>query len=267
MYCFDAETGDEKWHHALKEEYPELEYPTWGYSASPLVLEDELIVNCGMVMSLDKETGEAIWASKDYGHAYGTPAAFEYDGEARLAVLNGDGLAILDREFGEELYYYEWTGTRGINAATPIVIDDAVFISSTRKGGCALLAMGDGEMIPVWESRVLTISMSGSVLMDEHLYGFDQAVLKCVDLEGNERWAERGLGNGALMGAPGRLIAMSSKGELIVAEASAEKYRELSRVKLFDEGVFWTKPVLVNGVIYCRGNEGGLVARDHRSGK
>lgn len=267
MYCFDAATGEVEWNHQLKEEYPELELPTWGYSASPLVLADELIVNCGMVMSLDKETGEAIWASKDYGHAYSTPAAFERDGQPLLAVLNGNGLAILEREGGQELYFQEWTGTRGINAASPIVIDDAVFISSSRKGACALLAMGESEMIPVWENRAMTSQMSGCVLMDDHLYGFDLQVLKCIGIDGEDKWVERGIGNGAISGAPGRLIAMSAEGELIVAEATSEKYTELSRVKLFDEGVFWTVPVLVDGVIYCRGNEGGLIARDHRAKK
>ena len=37
--------------------------------------------------------------------------------------------------------------------------------------------------------------------------------------------------------------------------------------KILDEGVYWTKPVLVDGIIYCRSNEGGLVARDHRPAK
>ena len=27
---------------------------------------------------------------------------------------------------------------------------------------------------------------------------------------------------------------------------------------------FWTKPILVNGIVYCRSSQGTLVARDHR---
>ncbi len=265
MFAFDAGSGDILWHHHLKNEH-DLTYPTWGFSAAPLVLGDELIVNVGKVMRLDKKTGEPVWASKDYGHAYGTPTAFQLDGKPALAVLNGDGLAVLDRTNGKELYFYAWSGTRGVNAASPIVVDnEAIFISSTRKGAGALLAFGPEGLEPVWESRTLTTQLSGCVLMDGHFYGFDGGVLKCVNVYGDERWSVRGIGNGAVSAAPGRLLAMSSKGELIVAEASPEEYRELSKTKLIETGSFWTKPVLAGGLIYCRGSLGELICRDHRA--
>ncbi len=264
LFCFKAKTGKVLWHRQLKEEL-DLGYPTWGFSGSPLVLEDELLINVGPILSLDKKTGEVKWTSKDYGHAYSTPTAFELDGKPALAVLNGDSLGIIERLQGQELYTYPWTGGRGINASSPIVIEDAVFISSSKKGGGALLAFGEGELIPVWESRAMATQLSGCVLMDGHLYGFNGSILKCIDVMGEEKWSQRGIGNGAIMGAPGRLIAMSSKGELIVAEATPEEYRELSRVKLFTNGgVYWTKPLLLNGLIYCRSSAGTLVCRDHR---
>jgi hypothetical protein len=64
---------------------------------------------------------------------------------------------------------------------------------------------------------------------------------------------------------------MNGKGELVVARANPEKFEELSRAKLFDGQsagrggeVYWTRPTLVNGLIYCHGNKGQLVCRDHR---
>ena len=36
----------------------------------------------------------------------------------------------------------------------------------------------------------------------------------------------------------------------------------------FDDGAkYWTKPILVGGLIYCRSSNGGLVCRDHREGE
>ena len=98
----------------------------------------------------------------------------------------------------------------------------------------------------------------------DHLYGFDRQILECMDGEGNSMWSERGIGNGAVLAAGDRLLVMGGTGELIVAKASPEAYEVLSKVKLFEEGRFWTKPILVNGVIYCRNSKGALVARDHR---
>lgn len=266
LFSLDAATGEVNWHHPLKEEY-ELEYPTWGFSASPLVIGDRLIINVGRVLSIEKGTGNVEWITdKNYGHAYSTPTPFDLEGKPVLAVFNSNGIVVMDQAAGAELYFHEWTTKYDINAASPIVVDDTIFISSGQGKGCALLAMTDDGLEPVWESKVMGNKMSGCVLMDGHLYGFDESVLKCIDLaDGEEKWAERGIGNGALIGAPGKLILMSSRGELIVGEATPAAYSEVSRAKLMDGGVYWTKPVLSNGLIYCRSSLGELVVSDHRA--
>jgi hypothetical protein len=106
--------------------------------------------------------------------------------------------------------------------------------------------------------------MSGCVLFEDHLYGFDEKTLKCMDLQGQEKWAQQGLGNGALVIAGGRICALSSRGELVIAEATPQSYRELARAPVLSGGVYWTTPVLLNGLIYCRNSVGDLVCRDHR---
>jgi outer membrane protein assembly factor BamB len=264
LRCYDAKTGKVKWHRNHHEEL-DLEYPTWGYAASPLVLGDELIVNMGKVLWLDKATGDVKHASANYGHAYATPAAFELEGTPALAVFNSEGLALIDRAAGKEHALYEWKTQYDINAATPTVVDnEVVFISSGYNHGAALLAIADGELIPVWESKAMKNQMSGSVLIDGHLYGFDGSILKCIDLMGEEKWSQRGIGEGAILGTPDRLVVIGSRGELVIAAASPEKYEELSRKRVIEDGgIFWTRPVLLDGMIYCRSNEGMLVCRDH----
>jgi len=268
LFCFDGKSGDIRWHTFLMpEENPhQLEYPRWGFSAAPLVLDDSLFLNCGRVIAIDKKNGKVKWTSEDYGHAYGTATAFELEGRPLIAVLNGLGLGIVNRKTSDQAFFHEFTGeNRGVNAATPIVIDDAVFVSSGKIPAGALLAFGDGEMIPVWQNREMANSFSGCVRMGDHLYGFDQAILKCIDLDGESMWSVRGIGNGAVTGAGQRLLAMGSTGELIIANASPDEYEELSRTQVFtDESSYWTKPILVNGIIYCRSSKGSLVARDHR---
>ena len=95
-------------------------------------------------------------------------------------------------------------------------------------------------------------------------FGFDGAILKCVDEAGEKAWSKRGIGNGAVLAAGDRLLVMGGTGELIVAKATETEYTELSKVQLFDEGKYWTKPILCNGIIYCRSSKGTMVARDHR---
>lgn len=269
LYALDFATGEVRWHVALNSEEVGLglELPTWGFSASPVVLGDKLFLNCGRFLCVDKASGEIAWASeKDYGHAYGTPSPFALDDTAALVALNGEGVAVVAQETGEELYFHAFSGqNRGVNAATPIVVDDAVFVSSGTIPAGALLAFGDaGQMIPVWQNREMANSFSGCVLLDGHLYGFDQRTLKCMDLMGATKWEERGIGNGALIASDGRLLVQGADGALHVVEATPEEYRELSNTQLFEAGRYWTKPTLANGIVYCRSSKGLLVARDHR---
>ena len=55
-----------------------------------------------------------------------------------------------------------------------------------------------------------------------------------------------------------------TKGELIIADATSDAFTELSRERILEGGVYWTMPLLANGLIYCRNSEGDVVCRDHR---
>ncbi len=266
LFCFAAKDGEILWSKTPAKDLG-IALPTWGFSASPLVLGERVILNLGVVCAFAKADGASVWKTeKNYGHAYSTPAAFALKGKPCLAVFCGEGLAILAQEDGRELAFTAWKTTSDVNAMTPIVLeDDKVFISSGNQRGCALVGLAAEKAEMLWESKVMCNSMNGSVLWQEHLYGFDDQILKCIDLEGNERWRARGIGLGALMIADGRLIVISDQGELVIAEASPEGFSELSRAKVLEGGPFWTMPVLAGGRIYCRNQGGDLVCLDHRA--
>jgi outer membrane protein assembly factor BamB len=271
LFALASGTGEVKWHRQLHDGH-ELTTPKWGFAASPLVIDDELLVNVGRVLSIAKEDGATKWESKDYGHSYSTPLPRMHGKRPALVVINSLGVAVISRKAGEELFFHEWKTRFDINAASPVEVDKGFFISAGLGHGGALLAPKADSYEVVWENKSLATKMTEAVLLGDHLYGFDEAVLKCLSAaDGEERWAVRGEGNGAVLGTPERLIFMNGKGELVVARANPEKFEELSRAKLFDGQsagrggeVYWTRPTLVNGLIYCHGNKGQLVCRDHR---
>jgi len=267
LYCFKASNGEEIWHQALKEEN-DLKYPVWGFSGSPLVVGKNLIVNVGKLMSIDKLSGETQWISPDYGDAYCTPLAVDYAGKHMVAVFNGTHVALVEQETGKELYSYALPpANRSVNAAAPIRIDDSLFVSSNRIGGAQLLAFGEDELIEVWSSKKMKSGWAASILIDEHIYGFDNGSLKCLDLEGQQVWKERGNRVGSMSAAGKRLIVLNDKGELLIVEASPEGFVDLSKTQIFEEadGETWSLPVIAGGLIYCRASHGKLVCRDHRA--
>ena len=117
---------------------------------------------------------------------------------------------------------------------------------------------------------------NSSVLWKGHLYGIhgapgtnddtykDESMLRCVEFEtGSVKWSKSGFGKGSLMLADGKLIILSERGELVVAEATPTGYKELARDHVIG-GKCWTMPVLANGRIYCRNDRGNLVCFDVR---
>ncbi len=267
LFALDAVSGEVQWHRLLSEDH-ELTTPTWGFGASPLIHGKDLLINVGRVLCLDPATGKDRWSSKDYGHSYAAIAPFTRKGAGLLAVFNGDGLAVLSDKDGSEKGFLEWKAKYEINAAAPLVIEDKLFISSGIGRGCALIQVTDGGLETIWENKVMSVKMTSAIHLGESLYGFDGAVFTCMGLDGSAEWIERGLGNGSVLGTPDRLIVISGKGELIVLEANPAEFKALSRKQLFggakEKEVYWTRPTLVDGLIYVRSSLGHLVCRDHR---
>ena len=61
-----------------------------------------------------------------------------------------------------------------------------------------------------------------------------------------------------------KLLLLSEKGELVVAEATAEAYRPLTHAQILT-GRCWTTPVLSRGLLYARNAAGDVVCLDART--
>ena len=95
--------------------------------------------------------------------------------------------------------------------------------------------------------------------------GWLKADLVCVNArDGSLAWRKKDVGSGGLVAADGKLIILSRRGELILAEASPAAYAEIARAKVFSKDVCWNGPVLSDGRIYVRNENGTLVCLDVR---
>ena len=87
-----------------------------------------------------------------------------------------------------------------------------------------------------------------------YLYGFDNTIFACVDLEtGDRMWKKGRYGNGQvlLLPAADQLLVTSETGDLVLLRATPEKLEELTRWKVL-EGKTWNHPVLVGNRLYVR---------------
>lgn len=263
--ALDAEDGSVLWESQLDEELG-VGLGPFGFCSSPVVLGDLVIVNVGKTIAMNKESGKTVWVTRDYSASYATPAPFRWQDRDLLAVFNGSGLAVLEQATGKEVALFEWTSGYNVNSATPIVVENRIFISTGYDDkGCALLELTEEGLSELWSNKNMCTKMNGCVRVGDLLFGFDASELECLGLDGELRWKERGLGKGTVIASDGRLIVLSEEGELLIAPASAKSFEPVHRQKVFEDGACWTTPVLANGLLYLRNSLGQLECRDHRA--
>jgi outer membrane protein assembly factor BamB len=232
----------------------------YGIGASPVLLGDALVVCADRVARLDARTGELRWASAALGVFHSTPAPLTFEGREHLAVFGDRGVTLLALADGAPRGLHPWKDLHiGGSIATPVVLGEDLLVSSGSNVGATRLDFRTDPPRVVWHTRAMRNLMAGCVRVGDHLYGFDESILKCLDLDGKELWRERGLGDGSMIAAGTRLLVMTSDGELLVARASPLGFEELARHPLFQEGDFWSPPVFAQGRVYVRSSLGELV--------
>ncbi len=267
LVCLDDEKkGEIVWQKDLREVLG-AKMPTWGFAGSPLVEGDLLITDAGSVAAFEKKTGKLVWKSaEDYGAGYSSPVGFDLKGKRCVAVFNALGLVVVSMADGKEMYRFPWATDYKVNAATPLINGDEVFISSGYDRGAALLRLAGGKPEVIWENKNMRNHFNTSVLWKGHLYGFDDSQLSCLEYKtGKVMWSKTGLGKGSLTLADGKLIILSEKGELVTAEPDPSAFKEISSAHVLG-GKCWTVPVLFDGKIYCRNAQGDLACLSVRGG-
>ena len=268
LFCLDARTGRVRWMLEVPKRLG-VRPPQWGFACSPLVLGDQLIIDVGPLVGLEKTTGKVLWKAGSDAPAYGSPMPLVWRGKTLVASFNAHGPIVAEVGTGRVLGRVRWKTAYDVNATTPIVRGDTFFISSGYNAGAAVFQITDGGLREVWRNRNMRNHANNCVLLDGYLYGFDGQVnagrLTCIAYEtGEKRWSEPTLKAGGLMAADGKLILVTAGGECVIVEASPERCRILGRVKVLDD-TCWTHPVLANGRIWCRNHEGDLVCLDVRA--
>ncbi|GBD36474.1 Outer membrane protein assembly factor BamB [bacterium HR36] len=270
------------WRKHLPTEFPpDLPTTWWGWSVSPLVAEDLVIIIAGSqqgsVLALDRITGELRWKALSDKPAYSSPVLATMPvapKRSQVVVLTASGLSGLDLRSGQVLWNFPWTTQYDCNIATPIVTGNYVFISTAYGQGAALVeisrqAEGSFEAKPVYQTRQYQNHFATSVLVGDRLYGFHgntPAVLTCLDLRtGKTLWnARREIDKGCLLYADGRLIVFTEKGELVLVEPGDDSYTIRGRYQVFPGShSTWALPALAAGRLFVR-NDRELVCLDLR---
>ncbi|MFN8007889.1 MAG: PQQ-binding-like beta-propeller repeat protein [Terriglobia bacterium] len=287
--CLSLSTGKILWTHDLAAEY---EHPKtfFGIGSTPLVEGNLVIVNVGApggpcVVAFDKKEGKPAWSTgKQWGPSYASPIPAVIHGKRRICVLAGGesqpptgGLLVIDPTNGKIEVEFPWRSAsyESVNASSPVIFQDQVFISASYKTGSALLnLLSDGSYEKRWTTKEFGFHWNTPIIKDGYLYGFDgrnepDASLVCVELTTGKvlwretpEWQERIVVNGAersqvlgtyrgsLLWADGRFLCLGELGHLLWLNLTPTGYQEVSRTQLFLARESWTLPILSRGLLY-----------------
>lgn len=285
LFCFDKNTQQPVWNVNLREEF-EAERPNWGFSQSPLVYNEKVIVapqgkKAGIV-AFDKLSGAVVWQIRPLkGHNFHvTPMLANFGGTNQVVMISpynrNDStqtheVISVDANTGEVLWEYHGLKSYATIAPPTVVDESHLFLTDCSYNGnynpvSILLEVkkegGKFVVNELWKTEEAGCKMHPGIVVGEHIYlnnnGRPNGMV-CLDMNGKSVWKKESGGNfemGSLIKVGAYLINQDGKtGEIALIEPSPDAYKELARASFFDS----KKPQAWAPMAFSRGK---LLVRD-----
>jgi len=271
LNCLDAETGERKWFRDIAAD-AESKIPMWGFSSSPLLVTDLVVVFAGndagdgqkSLLAYDKDSGEPAWTAQAGQRSYSSPQLALVGGEPQLLFVSERGLFGFNPSDGALLWEHSTpAGNPGVPRAVQprLVGTNRILFDAGPDLGTALINVSHGEQswVPTenWTSRQLKPSFNDFVVQGNAIYGFDGRILTCIDLQtGRRRWKDGRYGSGQvlLISDQSLLLVVTDEGEVVLVAAEPSKHRELGRFQAI-KGKTWNHPVIAHDRLFVRNAE------------
>jgi outer membrane protein assembly factor BamB len=247
----------------------------FGAAGSPIVEGGRVIANVGGdkagVVAFEARTGKVVWTATEDDASYSSGMAATIGGRRSAIFLTRENLLGLDPATGAIHFQRRWRArlAASVNAATPLVVGDSIFVSAEYGPGAGVLRVDGSKLVELWASdEVLSNHYATSVYHDGHLYGFHGRQefgpsLRAVDFKtGTVKWSQDQFRAGSITLAGDKLLIIREGGEMILAPASPGGFRPLARAQVLP-GVVRPLPAIADGFVYVR-NENTLVCLDLR---
>ncbi|MBN9121548.1 MAG: PQQ-like beta-propeller repeat protein [Planctomycetes bacterium] len=260
----DLATGKELWHHHLLDEY-KASKGFFGAACSPLVVGGRVLVNVGAkgagVVAFNAADGKELWKATDDSASYSSPVAAEIDDKPAAVFLTRRGLRVLDPTSGKSLYDMEWKPRMeaSVQAATPLVWKDEVFLTVSYATGGVLVKLKAGAAEEVWSNdKSLSSQYNTPVRVGDYLYGTHGrsdtgvAQMRCVEWKtGAVKWSEANFGVASVIAVDGGVLALAEGGDLVRFDASPDGYKERARAAILTKPTR-AAPALAGGRLFAR---------------
>jgi len=283
VYTFGAEgelrataldSGKTLWSHQTAKEFG-VPKGFFGAAGSPLVEGGRVMANIGGakagIIAFDARKGTVEWTATEDAASYSSPFGATIAGQRYAIFLTRSGLEGLDPATGAVRFQRAWRAraNASVNAATPLVVDNMIFVSAEYGPGAAVLKLEGSKLTELWSSNdALSNHYATSVYSGGVLYGFHGRQefgpsLRAVDFKSGEvKWSQEKFGAGTVTLAGDQLIVMREDGELVLAPATPAAFKPTARTRVLPATVR-AYPAVDAGRLYVR-NDDTLICLDLR---
>lgn len=264
MHSLDLDTGTKQWSVDTHSQFG-VRKGFFGAASTPLVVGGKVIANIGGsdgagIVAFDADSGAKVWTATDHDASYSSPVAAQIDGALHAIFFTREGLVALRPETGKVAYERRWRSRShaSVNAATPVVLGDIVFLSSSYGTGSIAMRLRNGDLEELWSGEdVIDNHYSSCVRSGSTLFGFHGRQeygqsFRAADLTtGEVLWSSERMPAGSVTRIGNRLLLLLESGELLLASASREKFEVLSRAQVLGRETR-AFPAVANGLLFAR---------------
>ena len=260
LNALDAATGNAIWSRNAAAD-TKAKTPGWGFSSSPLVIGDVVIVaTAGTLAAYDMNSGQPRWFGPDGGGGYSSPHEVTINGVKQVVMLGDPGAIGVNPSDGKVLWQYALpSGTRIIQ---PAVTEEGDLLLSVGDGNdvhriAVVNGSGGWKAEERWASSGINPFFNDFVVHKGHAFGFVGSEIACMDLkDGSRKWNDGNYGHGQLILLPEQdvLLVLTESGDIALVKAATDRLTELARVPAI-KGKTWNHPVLVGDVLLVRNGE------------
>jgi len=267
LRCLDATDGRPLWKRAVLEENG-LGNITWGTSASPLLVDDLVVVTGGrgsgaVLFAYRQSDGTPVWKAGSGDASYASPVVATLVGRRVILSNNAASLTAHDPATGRLVSEHAWGGGKWPKASQPVVLPgDRVFVSAGYGMGCQILqvtaaAGSPGEPATLkaetaWKGLTLKTQFNSPALRQGFLYGLDDGLLACVDAgTGRRLWKDGRFGSGQSLLVGDVIVVQNENGTVHACAASPDGFRELGRIPALTSKT-WNHPTVAGRYLLAR---------------
>jgi outer membrane protein assembly factor BamB len=277
LHAVDLDRGTRVWSEDTMRTY-RVPKGFFGQAGSPLVEDGRVVANIGGpeagIVAFDAKTGAVQWTATRDGASYSSGVSTTVEGRRLALFFTRAGLVGLEPATGAVRVQRPWRSrsAASVNAASPLVVGDLVFISAEYGPGAGVFRLAAAGLVQLWANDdSLSTHYATAVHRDGVLYGFHGRQefgpsLRAVDLRtGTVRWSVDRFRAGSITLAGARLLIVRESGELVLAEATPAAYTPLAQARVLPATIR-ALPAVSDGFVYLR-NDDTLVCLDLRGSR